>query len=75
MNVGIFLFVDDVDREDAEAVVANNGAGGTVLVERTLGHLKLCTDKGPYLLNVNKISPNIDNLNNYHIKCTIEEKK
>ena len=33
------LLVDDVEGEDAEAVVPGDGAGGPVLVEGALGHL------------------------------------
>ena len=33
------LLVDDVEGEDAEAVVLLHGAGGAELVERALGHL------------------------------------
>ncbi len=33
------LLVDDVERENAEAVFLLDGAGGTVVVEGTLGHL------------------------------------
>ena len=35
------LLVDDVEGEDAEAVVPGDGAGGAVLVEGALGHLWL----------------------------------
>ena len=35
-----FLFVDDVDGEDAEAVVADYGARGSVFVECALRYLQ-----------------------------------
>ena len=34
------LFVDDVEREDAEAVVLHHGTGRAVLVKRALRHLR-----------------------------------
>jgi hypothetical protein len=37
----LHLFVDDVDGKDAESVMVLNGAGWSVCVERTLGHLNI----------------------------------
>jgi hypothetical protein len=40
-NKTLHLFVDDVDGKDAESVMVLNGAGWSVFVERTLGHLNI----------------------------------